>query len=63
MAAAPAAPLSHSEVLKQQITDEINERCDYLEDMRNLGKVDRAKERAIKAEVSQRVEELKKMEK
>lgn len=60
--AAPAAPLTCSELLKQQISDEINERVDYLHQMRAIGGLDKGHERMIKAEVSHRAEELKRLE-
>lgn len=59
---APAAPLSHSEIMKQQITGEINERIDYLEEMRLVGGIDRRKETQLKSEVAQRLTELKRLE-
>jgi hypothetical protein len=53
--------LSHQETLAQQITEEINERCDHLKEMTELGAS--ARETAtIRAEIAQRVADLKKLD-
>ena len=61
-APAPAAPsLSDAEQLKEQIASEINERRQYLEEMRreNLKGTDEAQ---LRGEISQRIAELQKLE-
>lgn len=53
--------ISPSEQLAMQITKEIDERREYLEEMRNLG-ICAEKEGKIKAEISQRLLELKRLD-
>jgi len=61
-APAPAAPvLSDAEQLKEQIASEINERRQYLEEMRSL-KLKVADEATLRGEIAQRVAELQKLE-
>ncbi len=55
-------PMSAAEELKMQISREVSERCDYLEEMKSMGALDPQKERAIKQEISFRVNELKRLE-
>ena len=54
--------LSHKEKMANQITDEINERCEYLKSMQELG-TDPSKLAAVKADIARRVSELKTIEK
>lgn len=59
---APPQPraLSHSEQMEGQLTQEINERCDYLESMKDIG-LPPSETSRIQAEISQRVNELKRL--
>lgn len=54
--------LSPEEELAIQITQEIDERREYIEDMRKTGQLSQQKENLIKAEISQRLLELKRLE-
>jgi hypothetical protein len=65
IAAAPvrAAPqLSHHENLATQISGEIQERCDHLDEMAGMG-ASQAEMAAVRKEISKRVAELKVLEK
>ena len=55
--------LGAAELLAEQISQEINERREYLEEMSQLGSLSSAEERKIKAEISQRVHELQSLDK
>lgn len=59
VAPAPKAPLSHRESLATQISAEIQERCDHLEEMEALGGADTS---VVRREISQRVAQLKLIE-
>ncbi len=52
--------LSYSEQMGAQLTQEINERCDYLESMKDLG-ISPAESARIRAEISERAAQLKKL--
>lgn len=53
--------LSHQETMAQQLTEEINERCEHLKEMTELGAS--ARDTAtIRAEIAQRVADLKKLD-
>lgn len=54
--------LSANEQLIDQITDEINERREYLEDMKKCGNLSEDKELKIKNEISSRLLQLKKLD-
>ncbi len=56
----PAAPMSETEQLAQQITAEINERRSHLEEMRGLG-VRSDQEGRILGEISRKVDELNRL--
>ena len=53
--------LSHKENLANQITGEINERCEYLKAMQELN-ADSKKLQSIKADIASKVNELKRLE-
>jgi hypothetical protein len=53
--------LSHREVMATQLTQEINERCDYLDSMKAIG-ASVAETAVVRAEIAQRVAELKRMD-
>ena len=59
---APQKVLSHQEKMASQISAEIQERCDYLDEMTAMG-ASAADTAAIRSEISQRVAELKIIEK
>lgn len=59
---APKA-LSINEQMQEQIAGEIQERMNYIENMKNLGSFSKAEETQIKAEIAQRVHEMKKLDK
>ena len=58
---APSA-LSTMESLKMQISREVTERCNHLEDLRELGVLNRQKEAEMKADIAFRVKELNRLE-
>mmetsp|Transcript_10090 Transcript_10090/g.10568 ORF Transcript_10090/g.10568 Transcript_10090/m.10568 type:complete len:248 (+) Transcript_10090:50-793(+) len=53
--------LTHTEEMEVQLTQEINERCDYLESMKQIGGLTPAETNRIQSEISQRVNELKRL--
>jgi hypothetical protein len=58
---APRA-LSHAEQMEVQLTQEINERCDYLDSVKDLD-ISPAEISKVRSEINQRVEQLKRMTK
>ena len=54
--------LSVNEQLAEQITEEINDRTSYLEEMRKLGTLNANVERKLKAEIASKVSELARLE-
>ena len=60
--AAAAPRLTPAESLEQQIVSEINERREHLESMRDLGALQPTEERRLKGEISQRLNELRRMQ-
>lgn len=52
--------LSHAEQMEVQLTQEINERCDYLDAMKDIG-ISSSEVTKIKSEINQRVAELKRL--
>jgi hypothetical protein len=56
-----SAPLSESEQMAQQITAEIDERRNYLEEMRDIG-VKSDQETRIRSEIARKVEELNRLQ-
>jgi hypothetical protein len=52
--------LSHAEQMEVQLTQEINERCDYLDTMKEIG-ISPSEVTKIKSEINQRVAELKRL--
>mmetsp|Transcript_21438 Transcript_21438/g.31061 ORF Transcript_21438/g.31061 Transcript_21438/m.31061 type:complete len:244 (+) Transcript_21438:107-838(+) len=65
---APSAPpqppreLSHREMMANQLAQEIDERCEFLQSMNEIG-ASASETSAVRAEIAQRVAELKRMEK
>jgi hypothetical protein len=56
-----APSLSHKENLATQISEEIQERCDYLDEMMAMG-ASESEMSTVKREISKRVAELKVIE-
>eukprot|EP01038_Epipyxis_sp_PR26KG_P010588 gene10588-14225_t len=56
-----STPPTVSDQLMEQISDEINERREYLLEMENLGGLKKQDEIKLRSEISQKVEELKRL--